>query len=91
MLYVTRYSIRGERTKERIGALMSLFGERGEIPGTIAHYTAIDGTGGYLIIESDDQATLYQATLAYQEWLDLATTPIMTIEDAVPHLLASLE
>jgi hypothetical protein len=91
MLYVTTYSIRGKRTKKRIGELMSLFGERGEIPGTIAHYTAIDGTGGYLIVESDDEVTLYQATLAYQEWLDLKTTPIMTIEDAVPHLLASLE
>jgi hypothetical protein len=91
MLYITRYSIRGERTKERIGALMSVFGERGEIPGTVAHYTAIDGTGGYVIVESDDQAALYQATLAYQEWLDLETTPIMAIEDAVPHLLASLE
>ena len=91
MLYITRYSIRGERTKERIGALMSLFGERGEISGTVAHYTAIDGTGGYVIVESDDQAALYQATLAYQEWLDMETKPIMTIEDAVPHLLASLE
>jgi len=91
MLYVTTYSIRGKRTKKRIGALMSVFGERGDIPGTIAHYTALDGTGGYLIIESDDEAALYQATLAYQEWLELETTPIMTIEDAVPHLLASLE
>ena len=91
MLYMTRYSIRGERTKERIGALMSVFGERGEIPGTIAHYTALVGSGGLLIIDSDDQAALYQATLAYQEWLDLKTTPIMAIEDAVPHIVASLE
>jgi hypothetical protein len=91
MLYITRYSIRGERTKERIGALMSVFGEHGEIPGTVAHYTAVDGSGGLLIIESDDQAVLYQATLAYQEWLEMETTPIMTIEDAVPHILASLE
>lgn len=90
MLYVTRYSIRGERTKERIGALMSSFGERGEIPGTVAHYTAMDGSSGFVIIDSDDPATLYQATLAYQEWLEMDTTPIMTIEDAVPHILASL-
>lgn len=91
MLYVTTYSIRGKRTKKRIGALMSAFGERGEIPGTVAHYTALDGSGGIVIIDSDDQAALYQATLAYQEWLEMETTPIMTIEDAVPHLLASLE
>jgi hypothetical protein len=90
MLYMTRYSIRGERTKERIGTLMSAFAERGEIPGTVAHYTAVDGTGGLLIIDSDDVATLYQATLAYQEWLEMEVTPIMTIDDAVPHILASL-
>jgi len=90
MLYVTRYSIRGERTKERVGALMSAFGERGEIPGTVTHYTAIDGSGGFVIIDSDDPAALYQTTLAYQEWLELETTPIMTIDDAVPHILASL-
>lgn len=91
MLYVTRYSIRGERTKERIGALMSVFGERGEIPGTIAHYTAMNGRGGFLIIDSDDQASLYQATLAHPQWLDLETTPIMAVEDAVPRILAFLE
>lgn len=91
MLYMTRYSIRGERTKERVGTLMSVFGERGEIPGTVAHYTAMDGSGGFVIIDSDDPAPLYQATLAYQEWLDMETTPIMAIADAVPHILTSLE
>ena len=90
MLFETRYSIRGERTKERIGALLTLFGERGEIPGTVAHYSALDGSHGSVIVETDDPASLYQATLAYQEWLDLETTPIMTIEDAVSHILNSL-
>ena len=91
MLYVTTYSIRGKRTKKRIRALMSAFGERGEIPGTVAHYTAVDGSGGVLIIDSDDQVALYQATLAYQEWLELDTKPVMAIADAVPHIVASLE
>ncbi len=90
MLFVTKYSIRGERTKERIGALMTVFGERGEIPGTVAHYTAVDGSFGLVIQELDDAATGYQATLAYQEWLDLETTPILTVEEAVPHILESL-
>ena len=42
------------------------------------------------IIDSDDLATMYQATLAYQEWLEMEVTPIMTIDDAIPHILASL-
>ena len=90
MLFVTKYSIRGERTKERVGALMSVFGERGEIPGTVAHYTALDGSFGLVIIESDDPAGLYQATLAYQEWLEMEVTPVLAVEDAVPHIIASL-
>ena len=91
MLFATRYSIRGERTKDRIGALMGVFGERGEIPGTVAHYTALDGRGGLVITETDDPTTLYQATLAYQEWLEMHSTPIMRVEDAIPHIAASLE
>ena len=91
MLIATRYSIRGERTKEKIGALMGVFGERGEIAGTIAHYVALDGRGGLVIVETDDPTVLYHATLAYQEWLELSSTPIMTVEDAVPHIIASLE
>ena len=38
----------------------------GEIPGTVAHYTALDGRGGFVIIETDAPETLYDATLAYQ-------------------------
>lgn len=90
MLYVTKYSVRGERTKERMGAVMSVFGERGEVPGTVAHYNALDGSFGFVIVDSDDAVGLYQTTLAYQEWLDMETTPIIPVEDAVPHVLASL-
>lgn len=91
MMFVSKYSVRGERTKERIGALMSVFGEQGGIPGTVAHYVGLDSSFGFVIVETDDQAGLYQATLAYQEWLDIEMTPIMAVEDAVPHIVASLE
>ena len=90
MLFATKYSIRGDRSKERTAELMALFGERGEIAGTVAHYTALDGRGGLVIIESDDPNTLYEATLAYQPWLEMSTTPIMKIEDAVPAIIESL-
>ena len=91
MLFATKYTIRGERTKERVGALLAAFSERGELPGTVAHYTALDGSAGLVIIESDDPAALYEATIAYQEWLEFDVTPIMTVEDAVPLLAASLQ
>ena len=91
MLFVTRYSVTGDRSKERVAELMAVFGERGEIPGTVAHYTALDGRGGFVIIETDAPETLYDATLAYQPWLEMETVPIMKVEDAVPAIIASLE
>ena len=91
MLFVTKYKIIGDRTKERTAALMTVFGERGPLPGTVAQYNAVDGSFGFVIIETDDVAGLYDASLAYGEWLELDTTPIMAIEDAVPQIIASLE
>lgn len=91
MLYAVKYSFRGDRSKERVAASMATFAERGDIPGTVAHYVALDASAGLVIVETDDVGSLYQATLAYQEWLEIDTTPIMTMEDAVPHIMQSLE
>ena len=90
MLFVTRYSIRGDRTPERIMALLEVFGERGDLPGTIGNYQSLDGRAGFTIVETDDPVALYQTALAYQEWLELETTPIIATADAVPHMLAEL-
>jgi hypothetical protein len=62
---------------------MTLFGERGPEPGTIAHYVRADGTGGLVILNEDDPAKAYSSALAYSEYLEFTVTPLLTIEDAV--------
>jgi hypothetical protein len=91
MLFVTKYKVRGDRSNERTAELMATFGERGPIPGTVSQYNAVDGSFGFVIIDTDDSAALYEATLAYSQWLEFEITPIIAMEDAVPHITASLK
>ena len=40
--------------------------------------------------EHDDPKVIYEATVAYAAWLDFDVKPALTIDDAVPIILASL-
>ena len=66
-----------------------MFAERGPADGQIAQYVFVDGSGGVIIAENDDMQTGYANTLAYQQWMDFKTTPILTIDDAMPAILAA--
>jgi hypothetical protein len=84
--YVTRPSA---TTKADTAALMKVFGDRGEVPGTIAHY-AYPGGGGVVIVDQDDPVALYESIIAYGEWLDFDVQPALKIDDAVPSILTYL-
>lgn len=83
MLFLSEYRIRPGLTKADTANLMTVFGERGAEPGTIAHYVKADGSGGLVIVEQDDVAVTYASTLAYSEYLEFTITPLLTIDDAV--------
>ena len=87
MLFMNTYRITGDRTPERIGALMKVFGERGEAEGTVAHYVHVDGGGGWIIQDTTDMLTAYETSLAYSEWLEIESVPVITVEEAVPKIL----
>jgi hypothetical protein len=90
MLYAIHYTTRASAgTKEDTAALMTEFGARGEVPGSIAHYV-YPGGGGVVIAEQDDPKVIYEAATAYAPWLDFDIKPALTIDDAVPIILASL-
>ena len=59
-------------------------------PGTIAHYVAADGSHGVVINEIDDAAVAYKSIPSFTEWIDYQTVPVLTIEEAVPHILETL-
>ena len=88
MHFVINYTLTGERTKERSAELMSLFGERGSNDSTIAHWVYADGGGGFLIADGTQMDLLYQDALAYSTWMELSATPIISIDEAVPHIAA---
>jgi hypothetical protein len=84
MLYAIHYATRSTAaTKTDTVALMTEFGSRGEVAGTIAHYV-YPGGGGVLIAEIDDPAVLYSSVIAYAEWLEFDVQPALTIDAALP-------
>jgi Domain of unknown function (DUF3303) len=88
MLFGTRYRFVGERTPDDGKALLAAFAEHGSMDGTIAHYVMADGRGGLVISENDSMSEVYANMLHYQQWLEFETHPMLTMEDALPSLLA---
>lgn len=87
MLFLTNYTLVGDRTAEKSKALLALFIERGSGPGEIAHYIRVDGSGGTLISDNANYAELHDQALAYGPYMDFDIVPIRTVEEAVPELL----
>ena len=84
MQFVTFYTLTGKRTKKRSAKLLKLFGERGAVSGTSAHYVYADGGGGFLIGDDSTLEGLYEAAIAYSPWMELSTRPILPVEESVP-------
>jgi hypothetical protein len=45
--------------------------------------------GGLIIADVEDQQAGYENALAYQQWMDFQSTPILTIDDAMPAIMAA--
>ena len=89
MLFLTKYTFIGDRSPESARALVKEFGQRGAAPGEVAHYVNTDGSGGYVITDSDDVQGAYANALAYQQWIKFETSQILTIADALPSIMAA--
>lgn len=90
MLFVTEYKLKPTMTRDQSRELMDLFGKDPQAQGELAHYVRVDGSGGYLIIDTDDPAALYPRVLAFDPYMDITIVPIMKVEDAVGPILQSL-
>ena len=88
MLFATRYKFKGDQSPESVKQLLAVFAERGAAEGQVAHYVSVDGRGGLIITESDDMNEAYANALHYQQWMDLETNPILTIDDAMPTIMS---
>jgi hypothetical protein len=83
MLFLTEYRFRSGMDRVQVQRVMDLFGKRGAEAGEIAHYVMADGTGGFTISDIDDPAVAYAGTLAYHEFMEFTTTPLLTIDNAI--------
>jgi hypothetical protein len=43
-----------------------------------------DGTGGFAVLENDDQAELFRDLAVWAPWLDFEVVPVLDIADATP-------
>jgi hypothetical protein len=65
--------------------LTKKFAEVGNAPGVIAHYTRLDGSGGFVIQENlTDHAAAFEVTLRYAPWMEFEVYPVATIEETFP-------
>jgi hypothetical protein len=90
MLFITTYKVKPYITREETKELMDVFAANGEGPGTKAHYVAADGSHGVVISEIDDASVAYKSVLPYAQWIEYHTVPVVTVDEAVPHILGQL-
>ena len=87
MIFITTYRVKPYLSRDETKDLMDLFAKEGSAPGTTAHYVAADGSHGVVISESDDAAEGYRAILPYAPYIQYETSVMLTIDQAVPHIL----
>lgn len=90
MIFITTYKIKPFLSKAETRELLEVFGREGVAPGTTAHYVAADGSHGLVISESDDVEAAYRNIQNYTPWVEYNTKVMLTIEQAVPHIMDSL-
>ncbi len=90
MIFVTTYKLKPFLSNAETRELMGVFAKEGAGPGTTAHYVAADGSRGVVISESDDVQAAYRNLLNYTQWVEYDTKVMLTVEQAVPHIMDAL-
>jgi hypothetical protein len=79
------YRFRGNLGEEDLRNLTKRFAEVGQPPGVIAHYTRLDGSGGFMLQEQqEDPEAVYENALRYIPWIEIEIAPVAAIEEAFP-------
>ncbi len=90
MIFITTYKIKPFLSKSETKELMGVFGRVGVGPDVTQHYVAADSSHGVVISESDDLETAFGNLQNYTQWVEYDTKAMLTIEQAVPHIMAAL-
>ncbi len=90
MILVTTYKLKPFISNDESRKLLGVFAEVGPGPGTTAHYVAADGSCGVVISDTDDVEGLYANLQNYTQWVEYDSKVVLPVEQAVPHIQASL-
>ena len=84
-LYITAYRYHNDLDEGDLHKLTKKFQEVGTTSGVIAHYTRLDGMGGFVLQEvPSDPESDFEVTVRYAAFMDFEVIPITTIEEAFP-------
>jgi hypothetical protein len=84
-LFLTTYRYKDNLGEQDLRDLTKKFQQVGTNPGVIAHYERLDGRGGFLIEEAqEDEERSYEVTISYGPWIQFEVFPVTTMEDAFP-------
>lgn len=84
-LFISTYRYHSDLDADDLRKLTKKFAEVGNAPGVTAHYTRLDGSGGFLIQQDvGDPASAFEVTLQYAPWVDFEVFPVASIEETFP-------
>lgn len=84
------YRYKDKLDEDDLRHLTKKFVEFGEGPKPLAHYSRLDGEGGFLVRELDQEPEkVYESVLRYGPYMDFEIVPVTTMEDAFP-VIASI-
>ena len=90
MIFITTYRTKPFMSKAETTEIMGTFAKEGSGPDTLAHYVAADGSHGLVISESDDLTAAYRNILNYSAFVEYDTKVMLTVDEAVPHIMDAL-
>ena len=84
-LLVTAYEYRDHLDEGDLRELTKKFAEVGTAKGVTAHYTRLDGRGGFFVQElPEDPEQDFEVTIRYGPWVRFQSFPVATIEETFP-------
>jgi uncharacterized protein DUF3303 len=79
------YRFRTGLGEDDLAKLTKKFAEVGQPPGVVAHYARLDGSGGFMLQEQqEDPEAGYENALRYIPWAEIEILPVAAIEETFP-------
>ena len=84
-MFMIAYRYRDRLDEDDLRHLTKKFVEFGEGPKPIAHYERLDGRGGFVLREFDQEPEkVYETTVRYGSYMEFDVFPVTTIDEAFP-------